>query len=176
MASSKRNIFCPRCPLWWNPTVTVGFHSRSLVTRSFDVFFSLMCAWSNGSANSRYTGALRRHGAHCVVTLKLTCTHQVDLSYLQMVPSRHRRWCQQSLCLYRWNIEDWRSRLKIKMSFIMKAHMILNDRVQITRLCNHLMNYSEPYQGFSFTLISRHSPIKILEVMKIPKLQDNFCI
>ena len=34
-----------------------------------------------------------------------------------------------------------------------------------------------PYaQGFLFTQISGHSPIEILKVLNISKLQDNFCI
>ena len=44
-----------------------GIHqSPSLrsVTRSFDVFFPLICAWSNGWANNRYAGHLRSHGPH----------------------------------------------------------------------------------------------------------------
>ena len=31
------------------------------------LIFSLICAWTNGCANNRDTGDLRRHGAHCDV-------------------------------------------------------------------------------------------------------------
>ena len=44
-----------------------GFPSRRLETRSFD--FSWMCAWTSGWANNRDAGDLRRHGAHCDVTV-----------------------------------------------------------------------------------------------------------
>ena len=38
------------------------------------------------------------------------------------------------------------------------------------------MLYNGTNQGFLLTQISGHSPIKILEVLNISKLQDNFCI
>ena len=50
----------------WNSSVTDEFPSQGPVTRSFDIF-SLICAWTNGWANNRYAGDLRRHGAHCNV-------------------------------------------------------------------------------------------------------------
>ena len=50
-----------------NPQVTGGFPLQRLVARSFDVFFDLRL--NNGSANKRDAGDLRRHRAHCDVTL-----------------------------------------------------------------------------------------------------------
>ena len=45
-----------------NPPVTGGFPSQRPVTRSFD--FSLICVWTNGSANNRDAGDLRRNRPH----------------------------------------------------------------------------------------------------------------
>ena len=53
-----------------NPLVTGGFPSQRPVTRSFDV--SLICAWTNGWANNRDAGDLRRHLAHCNVTVMVS--------------------------------------------------------------------------------------------------------
>ena len=47
--------------------VTVEFPSQRPVTRSFDVFFGLRL--ENGWVNNRDAGDLRRHCAHCVVTV-----------------------------------------------------------------------------------------------------------
>ena len=52
-----------------NPSVSVGFPLQSLVTRSSDV--SLICAWTNGWANNRHAGDLRRHCTHCDVTVMI---------------------------------------------------------------------------------------------------------
>ena len=38
-----------------------------------DLMFSLVWAWTNGSANSRFTGDLRRHGVHCDVIVMKSC-------------------------------------------------------------------------------------------------------
>ena len=50
-----------------NPPVTGGFPSQRPVTRSFVVFFD-MC-WTNGWADNRDAGDLRRHPAHYDVTV-----------------------------------------------------------------------------------------------------------
>ena len=34
--------------------------------------FSLICTWTNGRANNRYTGDLRRHRTHCDVTVMIS--------------------------------------------------------------------------------------------------------
>ena len=47
-----------------NPPVTGGFLSQRPGTLSFDVCF--FCAWTNGWANNRDAGDLRRHRAHYV--------------------------------------------------------------------------------------------------------------
>ena len=49
------------------PQVTGGFLLQRLVARSFDVFFVLRL--NNGWANKRDAGDLRRHRAHCDVTV-----------------------------------------------------------------------------------------------------------
>ena len=35
------------------------------------LMLSFMCAWTNGWTHSRYAGDLRRHGAHCDVTIMM---------------------------------------------------------------------------------------------------------
>ena len=40
----------------------------------------------------------------------------------------------------------------------------------------HFNQWGRVIQGFLFTQIPEHSPIKILKVLNISKLQDNFCI
>ena len=40
------------------------------------LMFSLMCAWTNGWANSPDAGDLRCHGAHCIVTLMVLSQDQ----------------------------------------------------------------------------------------------------
>ena len=40
------------------------------------LMFSLTCAWINGWANNREAGDLRRHRAHCVVTIKAVFNSQ----------------------------------------------------------------------------------------------------
>ena len=59
---------------WWpicegNPPVTGTSPSKRPVTRSFQLDVSLICAWTNGWANTRDAGDLRRHRVHCGVTL-----------------------------------------------------------------------------------------------------------
>ena len=72
-----------RVDLWWchqmeifsallalcagNSPVTGGFPSQRPLRRSLDVFFDL--AWTNGWANNRDAGDLRRHCSRCDVTL-----------------------------------------------------------------------------------------------------------
>ena len=56
----------PRYPLCeGNPSVISGFPSQRPVMRSFDV--SLICTWTNGKANDRNAGDLRRHHPHYVM-------------------------------------------------------------------------------------------------------------
>ena len=50
-----------------NSPATGKFSSQRPVTRSFDVFF--ICAWTNGWANHRDAGDLRRHCAHYGTTV-----------------------------------------------------------------------------------------------------------
>ena len=64
-------------------SITGGFHSQRSVTQSFDD--SLMCAWTNGSANSRHAGDLRHHGVHCDVNVMETLQHQ-DPSFARIPP------------------------------------------------------------------------------------------
>ena len=45
-------------------TVTGEFPTQRPVTRSFDVFFDLICAWTNSWANNGDVGDLRRHRTH----------------------------------------------------------------------------------------------------------------
>ena len=49
-------------PCEGNPSVIGGFPSERPEARSFYAF--LICAWTNGWANNRGTGDLRRHHAH----------------------------------------------------------------------------------------------------------------
>ena len=47
--------------------------------------FSSMRAWTNRWANSRYTGDLRRHGAHCDVTVIMSIHSMVfDIDIIKM--------------------------------------------------------------------------------------------
>ena len=46
-----------------NPPINGGFPSQRPVTRSFN--HSFICAWTNGWANNRDAGDLRRQDAHC---------------------------------------------------------------------------------------------------------------
>ena len=56
--------------LWaGNSPVTGEFPSQRPVTRSFDVFFFFICAWTNDWENNRDAGNFRRHSAHCDVTI-----------------------------------------------------------------------------------------------------------
>ena len=71
-----------------NWPIVRGIH-RSLVDsphkgqRGRALMFSLMGAWTNGWVNSRDVGDLRRHGAHCGVTVMsflfvMWCNHKVE--------------------------------------------------------------------------------------------------
>ena len=53
--------FCER-----NPLVSGGFFLQRPVTRSFDIF---MCSWTNGWANNRNAGDLRRQCVHYDVSI-----------------------------------------------------------------------------------------------------------
>ena len=52
-----------------NSPVPGEFPAQRPVTRSFDVFFKLICVWINGWVNNREAGDLRRYRAHYDVTL-----------------------------------------------------------------------------------------------------------
>ena len=67
MTSSNGNVCAFLVPCEGNPPATGEFPSQRPVTRSFRV--SLICAWTNGWANNRDAGELRRHRAHYEVTL-----------------------------------------------------------------------------------------------------------
>ena len=59
-----------------------GIHGSSVNTPHKDqwhgaLMFSLICAWINGWANNREAGDLRRHRAHCDVTVMVTGLHQI---------------------------------------------------------------------------------------------------
>ena len=55
-----------------NPPVTSGLPSQRLMARSFDVFYDL--CWTNGGANNRSAGDLRRHRTRYGVTVMVvTC-------------------------------------------------------------------------------------------------------
>ena len=56
MTSSTGNIFRVTVPLWGNISVTAGFSSQKPATRS--LLFSLVCAWTNSSANNQDAGDL----------------------------------------------------------------------------------------------------------------------
>ena len=56
------DIFRVTDPLWGKNPLVTGESSQRPVTRIFDI--SLMCAWTNGWANNRYAGDLRRHPPH----------------------------------------------------------------------------------------------------------------
>ena len=64
-----------------NTPITGEFPSQRPVTRGFDV--SVICAWTNGCANHRDVGDLRRHRVHydvIVMTVNcLLCGHRVWL-------------------------------------------------------------------------------------------------
>ena len=65
MMSSNGNIFRVNGPLLGDPLVT-GRFPHSVQWRGA---FSLICTWTNGWANNRDAGHLRRHPAHYVVSV-----------------------------------------------------------------------------------------------------------
>ena len=98
-----------------NLSATDEFPSQSLVTRSFDVFF-FICASTNGWANNRYTGDLKRHRTHHDVTVMMasscpTETKNVNCVYIssdiQCLPPSlwntfyHRYACINYSCIWR---------------------------------------------------------------------------
>ena len=64
MTSSNGNICHATGPLWGEPPV--------IKASDAELFFLLMCAWTNGWANNRDVGGLRRHRAHYDVTVMNT--------------------------------------------------------------------------------------------------------
>ena len=67
MRSSNGNVFCVLALCEGNPPVTGGFPSQRPVMRMLDVFVDVRL--NNDWANSQNAGELRRHGAHCVVSV-----------------------------------------------------------------------------------------------------------
>ena len=76
----KWKYFPCYCPLWGESPVTGGFPSQKSVTRS--LILSLMCAWTDGWANNRDVGDLRRHRAHYDVNLMCTT---IDEKFVEMM-------------------------------------------------------------------------------------------
>ena len=72
---SHANVFHVTGPLWGEPPVTGGFPSQRPVRQSFDFFIHV---WTNGWANNRDAGDLRRHHVHHGVTVMLTCQRKVS--------------------------------------------------------------------------------------------------
>ena len=64
---TNRNIFRVTGSLWGESTGHLWIPSQRPVTRSFE--FSLICAWTNGWANTRDADYLRPHRTHYYVTL-----------------------------------------------------------------------------------------------------------
>ena len=67
-------------PCEGNPPVTAGFSSQGIATQNFNV--ALLYARTNDWANSPYAGDLRRHGAHCSVTVMFTHFLNIDTQQL----------------------------------------------------------------------------------------------
>ena len=67
MTSSNGNIFRVIGSLWGEQPVTSGFPSQRPVMRTFDI--SLICTWTNGWANYKDAGELRRHCAYHDITV-----------------------------------------------------------------------------------------------------------
>ena len=53
---------------WWRQQMA-HTHTQRPVTRSFDLMYSLIWAWTNGGANHRDAGGLKRRRAHYDVTV-----------------------------------------------------------------------------------------------------------
>ena len=70
MTSWNRNVFRVTGLFAGNSPVTGEFPSKRPVTRA--LMFSLNWAWINGWVNNREAGYLRRHRAHCDVTVMMT--------------------------------------------------------------------------------------------------------
>ena len=64
----QKETFSALLALWGvNPPVTDGFPHKGQWRGALT--FSLICAWTNGSANDWDAGDLKRHRAHCDVTV-----------------------------------------------------------------------------------------------------------
>ena len=113
MTSSNETIFRVTGPLW----TTGEFPSQRPVRRSFDVFFDLICAWTNGwiivhcnrdhfvcapslnkrLINNRYAGDLRPHHPHYDITamqIILMVTDGMTYSLPIFIIGVQRWWCQ----------------------------------------------------------------------------------
>ena len=70
--SSNENIFRVTGPLWG---ISTGDRWMPLTkARHAQLWWFFMCAWTNGWANSRHAGNLRRLSAHCDVVVMHTRT------------------------------------------------------------------------------------------------------
>ena len=91
MTSSNLNIFRATGPLWW------GIH-RSPVNSPHKgqwrgaLMFSMICAWTNGWANHRDVGDLRRHHAHYDVIVRQMLYFLFTPLYIRLnaIPTCHR--------------------------------------------------------------------------------------
>ena len=102
MTSSNETFFALLALCVGNSLVIGVFPSQMPVTRSFDV--SLIGAWTNGWANNREAGYLRRHRAHydvIVMPVCLSCS-QVCAAHLKM---RHQS--MTSTGARSWNGLQW---------------------------------------------------------------------
>ena len=114
MMTSSMEIFSALLALCkGNPLVAGGCPSQRPVTRSFDFFF--ICAWTNGWANNRDAGDLRRHRTRYDViampldqdagdpvdgSFKNSCTHySFAFDRILLVTS---------ICLLKWLFGAWR--------------------------------------------------------------------
>ena len=79
ITSSNGSIFRVTGPLWGEPTVApVDFPDKDQWRGA--LMLSLICAWTNGWANNRYAGDLRRHRAHYDVTV-MSCSSMDSVVY-----------------------------------------------------------------------------------------------
>ena len=81
MTSSNRSIFHVTSPLSGESPVDSPHKGQWREALTF--FF--VCAWTNGWANRQYAGDLRRHGAHCGVTV--ICRVSLEFGTCQLHPN-----------------------------------------------------------------------------------------
>ena len=73
-----------------NLPITGGFPSKRSMTRSF--VFSLICTWTNGWANNRDAGDLRRHRAYYDATVMDSWWHFQNLNSLLLTSMHRSHW------------------------------------------------------------------------------------